>query len=172
MGGGGQVHSLSENSYLLELVCYIHLNPLGAKFVKDFQKCDERILGYGAYVDRVLTEAKETYERKYRLRAKGLGLSDIAVRAAGIIGIDPDLLWIKGKQPKIIQARSFLCYCATNELGISQSALSKWLELSPPSISIAVVRGKELVRKYNSQLISVCCNFQRRAVRPGREEFW
>jgi REP element-mobilizing transposase RayT len=114
-----------------------------------FQKGDERILGDGEFVDNVIFEAKEAYERKYRLRAKGLGLDDIAGKAAQIIGIDPDLVWIRGKQPKVVQARSLLCYWATNELGISQAALSKRLALSPSAVSIAVARGRKLVRKHN-----------------------
>jgi putative transposase len=60
-----------------------------------FQKGDERILGDGEFVDRVISEAKEVYERKYRLKAKGLGLDDIAVKAAEIIGIEPDLISLR-----------------------------------------------------------------------------
>ena len=35
------------------------------------------------FVDRVISEAKEVYERKYRLKATGLGLNDIAGKAEG-----------------------------------------------------------------------------------------
>jgi len=115
---------------------------------KAFQKGDERILGDGEFVDSVISAAQEAYDRRYRLKAKGLGLDEIAEKAAEIIGIDPDLLWLRGKQPKIVQARSLLCYWATNELGISQSALSKRLELTASAVSLAVVRGRELVRKH------------------------
>jgi putative transposase len=114
-----------------------------------FQKGDERILGDGDFVQSVLVEAKEAYERKYRLAANGLSLDEIACRAAKIIGIDPKQAWARGKQPKVVQARSLLCYWATNELGISQSALSKKLEMSPSAISLSVVRGRELVSKHN-----------------------
>ena len=114
----------------------------------DFQKGDERILGDGDFVQSVLSEAKETYKRKYRLTAKGVGLDDIANRVAEIIGIDPNQVWSRGKQPAAVQARSLLCYWATNDLGISQSALSKKLELSPSAVSLSVARGRELVKKY------------------------
>jgi putative transposase len=114
----------------------------------DFKKGDERILGDGDFVQSVLSEAKETYERKYRLTAKGVGLDDIANRVAEIIGIDPNQVWSRGKQPAAVQARSLLCYWATNDLGISQSALSKKLELSPSAVSLSVARGRELVKKY------------------------
>lgn len=117
--------------------------------VNALQKGDERILGDGEFVDRVISTAKEAYERKYRLRAKGLGLDEIAGKAATVIGIDPDLIWKKGKHPKVVQARSLFCYWATNELGISQSALSNSLELSPSAVSIAVARGRKLAEICN-----------------------
>ena len=113
-----------------------------------FQKGDERILGDGDFVQGVLSEAREACKRKYRLAAKGLGLDDLAERAAEIMGIDPELVWARGKQPKLVQARSLLCYWATKELGISQSALSKRLGLSPPAVSLSVVRGRQLVGKF------------------------
>jgi REP-associated tyrosine transposase len=119
---------------------------------KAFQKGDERILGDGGFVDSVISEAKEAYDRKYRLRAEGIGLDDIGIKAAQIIGIDAELVWIKGKQPKVVQARSLLCYWATNELGISQSTLSKRLALSPSAVSLAVIRGRELVRKHKYKI--------------------
>ena len=112
------------------------------------QKGDERILGDGDFVQSVISEAGEAWETRYRLAAEGLGLDELAQRAAAIMGIDPGLVWSKGKQPKTVQARSLLCYWATNELGISQSALSKRLGLSPSAVSLAVVRGRELVNKY------------------------
>ena len=120
--------------------------------INAFQKGDERILGDGDFVQSVLSEAKEAYDRKYKLAAKGMGIDDIAREAAEIFGIDPDLIWKKGKQSKIVKARSLLCYWATDGLGISQSALSKRLELSASAVSTAVVRGRELAKKYGFKL--------------------
>jgi putative transposase len=115
---------------------------------KAFQKGDERILGDGDFVQSVISEAKEAYDRKYKLAAKGVSIDDIARKAAEIIGIDPNLIWQKGRQAKNVHARSLFCYWATSELGISQAALSKRLELSPSAVSHAVVRGRELVKKH------------------------
>ena len=112
-----------------------------------FQKGDERIIGDGDFVQRVLSEAKEAYERKYSLAEKGLSLDELGDRVAEIFGIDPNQVRSRGKQPKAVQARSVLCYWATNELGISQSTLSKRLELLPSAVSLSVLRGKALVCK-------------------------
>jgi len=75
------------------------------------QKGDERILGNGNFVETVLSEAKEAYERRYRLKAKGIDIDSIAHRAAQIAGIEPSQVWASGKQPKVVQTRSLLCYC-------------------------------------------------------------
>lgn len=144
---------------------FIGLRPTAAQLVSRRGRIQEDLgddlgdefrcykLGDGEFVDNVIFKAKEAYERKYRLRAKGLGLDDIAGKAAQIIGIDPGFVWIRGKQPKVVQARSLFCYRATNELGISQAALSKRPALSPSAVSIAVARGRELVKKHN---YSIC----------------
>ncbi len=87
------------------------------------QKGDERILGDGDFVEAVPSEANEAYERKYRLKAKGVDVDTLARRAAQIAGIEPSKVWMPGKQSKLVHARSLLCYWATSELGISQAWL-------------------------------------------------
>lgn len=135
--GGGLIRSVGGWAAVREL-----------RKAKAFQKGDERILGDGDFVKSVLSEAKEAFERKFRLKEKGIDLDYIANKAAEIIGIDPTLVWSKGRQSKVVQARSLLCYWATEELGVSQSVLSKRLALAPSAISLSVVRGRGLVRKY------------------------
>lgn len=113
------------------------------------QKGDERILGDGDFVESVLAQAKEDFERKYRLKARGVDVEIITQRIAEIMAIAPDQVWASGKQPKTVMARSLLCYWATNELGISQTWLSRKLGLSQPAISLAVARGRMLVAENN-----------------------
>jgi len=113
------------------------------------QKGDERILGNGDFVAAVLADAKEAYERKYRLKAKGIDVDTLAQKAAQIVGIELWQIWVPGKQPKVVQARSLLCYWATSELGVSQAWLSKRLKLSQPAISLSVVRGRAFAIENN-----------------------
>ena len=54
--------------------------------------------------------------------------------------------------PCIAFPSTVLRYLATNELGISQAALSKRLELSQSAVSIAAAQGRELVRKHNYRI--------------------
>jgi len=116
------------------------------------QKGDERILGDGDFVEAVLSEANEAYERKYRLKAKGIDIDAVAQRAAQIAGIEPSQIWTSGKQPKVVQARSLLCYWATSELGFSQAWLSQKLKLSQPAISLSVARGRAIALQNNHKI--------------------
>lgn len=119
---------------------------------KIFQKGDERILGDGDFVQSVIEQAEENFERKYRLKAEGVDLPFIANRAAETIGIDPSLIWTRGKQPEIVKARSLFCYWATHELNIKQAELSRKLRLSGPAVSISVARGRRLAADCQYQL--------------------
>ena len=119
---------------------------------KEYQKGDERILGDGEFVQSVIEQAKETFERKYCLRAEGVDLDFIANKAAKVIGIEPHLIWIKGKQPEIVKARSLFCYWATHELGYTQAQLSKKLSISAPAVSVSVARGRNLADECNHKL--------------------
>jgi chromosomal replication initiation ATPase DnaA len=114
------------------------------------QKGDERILGDGEFVEEVLSQAKEAFEKKYSLKAKGIHVDRIAERVAEIMGIDHAQVWAAGKQHKIVRARSLLCYWATSALGVSQVWLSKKLGLSQAAISLSVARGRQIasLKKY------------------------
>jgi REP element-mobilizing transposase RayT len=109
-----------------------------------FQKGDERILGDGEFVQKVLSQAEEAFERKYRLKAKGIDVVRIAERVANIMGMSPEVVWASGKQPQIVQARSLLCYWATSELGIRQAWLSRKLGISQAAVSLSVSRGRRI----------------------------
>jgi putative transposase len=109
-----------------------------------FQKGDERILGDGEFVQKVLSQAEEAFERKYRLKAKGIDVVRIAERVADIMGMAPEVVWASGKQPQIVQARSLLCYWATSELGIRQAWLSRKLGISQAAVSLSVSRGRRI----------------------------
>ncbi len=111
-----------------------------------FQKSDERILGSGDFVERVLYEAHEQMERKYLLSAQGLDLNAIAVKVAELLGLEISEIWASGKERQRVQARSLLCYWAVRELGISMAALSRELRLSLSGISLSVKRGEKIAQ--------------------------
>ncbi len=107
-------------------------------------KGDERILGDSHFVERVLGLAGENYERRYHLQAAGFGLEELAEEVAGLFDMEPGQIFLPGKYPSIVRARSLFCYWAVKELGVSATALARKLGQSQPAVSMAVRRGEKI----------------------------
>ena len=114
---------------------------------KAYQKGDERILGDGDFVEKVLRKSEEQLERKIRLEIEGFDFDRIVDRVAGLLKISPAEVLAKSKRRQTVAARSLLCFWVSRELGLSQVWLARRLELSQPAISSAVERGSKLVEK-------------------------
>lgn len=110
-------------------------------------KGDERILGSGSFVEEVLKECNEGFERGYRLRAKGVGVEQLAHRIADEFDIDPAQLFSAVRYPGIVQARSVLCYWAVRELGMTATELARRMGLTQPAVSISVKRGEKIIKE-------------------------
>lgn len=108
------------------------------------EKSDERILGDGEFVERVLVQAAEARKRRYALHACGIGLDQAAARAAEVLGVDLKEVWAPGKYRRIVRARSLLCFWGVRELGISMAELSRRLGISIPAVSASVARGQSI----------------------------
>lgn len=114
---------------------------------KVYQRNDERILGDGDYVARVLSSAQETMEKRYKLLSAGVDLDQITARVSNVLAIEQQEVWAKGKHRRIVKARSLLCYWAVSELGIPMATLARKLDLSVPSVSESVSRGKRFAEE-------------------------
>jgi hypothetical protein len=106
-------------------------------------KGDERILGDGDFVETVLKGAQEKFERKYRIQSQGYSFERIAEHVAKLFDITQEELLSGGKSPRIVQARSVVCFWGYRELGIRTVELSKQLKISQPTASQSVARGNE-----------------------------
>jgi len=104
------------------------------------QRSDERILGDGDFVNRVLTEAREALEKRHALRTKGIDLNKIVYRVSELMGVKSEDVWAKGKYPRIVDARGLFCYWAVRELGVSMADMARQLGLSILAISKSVRR--------------------------------
>ncbi len=120
---------------------------------QDHVMSDERILGDSEFVESVLSEAGEKYERHYELKRRGYDLDRIAERVAEIYGMEPREILCRGKQQQKVKARSLCCFWAVSELGISLRELSKRLEMSPPAVGFSVERGEAIARENGYHLI-------------------
>jgi putative transposase len=103
---------------------------------------DERILGDSDFVDSMISQSEEKYERKHMLKQQGYNLERIAERVAEVLGMEPDEVFTMGRQLRKVKARSLLCFWASRELGISHTSLAKKLEMSIANIGLSVERGE------------------------------
>ncbi|MEA2038756.1 MAG: transposase, partial [Thermodesulfobacteriota bacterium] len=116
------------------------------KKAKISQKSDERILGDGDFVERVLASANEAMERKYYLESRGFNLDKVAARVAEVLGTKQENVWAVGKYRHIVYARSLLCYWAVREMGITMSSLALKLNISVSAVSKSTIRGQKLAK--------------------------
>jgi putative transposase len=110
-----------------------------------FQKSDERILGDGDFVKRVLSEADEQMTRKYALKAQGLDLDKLMRVVADLNQIRPKNLVGPSKVRQVVKGRYMLCYWAARVLEYSMVDISKRLKISLPTVSISVQKGEKII---------------------------
>ena len=118
-------------------------------------KSDERILGESDFVDSVLSQADENFERYYEVKRQGYNLAKIAERVAMICKIDMEDIFSKGKQKTKVRARSLFCYWASCELGIPLTELARHLGLSVPGVGYAVERGKLIAQEAQLSVVRI-----------------
>ena len=113
---------------------------------------DERILGDSDFVDSIISQSEEHYERRHRLKLQGYDLDRIAERVAEVLGMEADEVFSRGRQEREVKARSLLCFWASRELGMSHTSLAKKLEMSLSNIGLSVERGESIVKDGNYSL--------------------
>ena len=83
-------------------------------------------------------------------------LYDIIVRRIWIESLK-SLLWATiltgGKQRKMVQARSVLCYWVTRELGMSAIWISKKLNIAASTASDCAMRGQKFLEDHGWKLL-------------------
>jgi len=141
--GGGLIRSMGGWSEVKRL------RELG----QDHVMSDERILGDSDFVESVISQADEKYERHYELMRRGYDLDSIADRVARIYAMEPGEIFSKGKHQRKVQARSLFCFWAATELGVSLRELARRLDLSSPGVGYSVERGEIIARENGYCLI-------------------
>ena len=116
--GGGLVRSLGGWRVVKTL------RSIGEKI-----KGDERILGDGDFVERVLSASNERLERRATLQAMGYDFERLVERVAAVFEMSPQEVLREGKYARTVPARSVLCYWANRELGISTMERAKRLKI-------------------------------------------
>jgi len=115
-------------------------------------KSDERILGDGDFVDRILAEANDALDRKYELRARGICVDDIAQTVANLLDMKLEEVFREGRYKRVVMARSLTCYWAVRGLGVSMALLAQRFKISIGAVSKSVARGAEIAQKEGYEL--------------------
>jgi len=118
-------------------------------------KGDERLLGSSDFVQRVLQQAEEQLEEKYRLQVNVISLPALIARVAHCYKIDPENLKSASKERTVTEARRVVCYIAVRKLGYQCTEVSKAMGVSAVTVSKAVSLGSELpeVDKIQTQML-------------------
>ena len=104
---------------------------------------DERILGSSDFVEKVLKQANEDYERKTLALAKGLDLKTLIEAVAEHFEIDSDIIKSSSRQRTIAKARSVICCLAVDLLMIHGAEVARHLNLSTSAVSKLASRGRK-----------------------------
>jgi hypothetical protein len=120
-------------------------------------KSDERILGDGDFVEKVLSASREQCERQYALKAAGIDIEKLAAHVAELLGMEAEQVWLAGKARKQVIARSLLCYWAVRELGETMTFMAQRLGISTPAVSKSVTRGREIALRNDYKIMKLIC---------------
>jgi hypothetical protein len=134
--GGGLVRSAGGNRAAL----------LGRKH-EEHRKGDERILGSGTFVEKILEESNEIYEMRASNR---ISLDELILRVATDVDVDMQMLKSSKRNRKVGYARAVISYLAVNQLGCSASEVARKLRMSGMGVGKCVDRGKRIVDEQNN----------------------
>ena len=71
-----------------------------------------------------------------------------------IFGVEKDVIYSNWRGKIQVAARSLLCYGAVRELGLKAAELAKHLGMAQPAVSYAVIRGEQMTKERNYNLVS------------------
>ena len=101
---------------------------------------DERILGSSDFVESVLKNANEEYEKRTRFRSRGLRLEKIIDAASEYFEIKREEIKSPSRRRKISRARAIICMAAIDQAGFNGADVARALNLTPSAISKLVLR--------------------------------
>ena len=105
-------------------------------------RADERILGGSEFVERVLKESEEEWERKSRLRQRGPDIHRLMEKVAGHCHVDVEDLRSGSRVRMVASARAVVCFLAVRRLGLASAAVARELEMTPSAVSKAILRAQ------------------------------
>ena len=110
---------------------------------------DERILGGSEFVERVLRQANEEWERKALIKKSGMDLDGLLEKVGNHFCVNVQELKSGSRSRDIVKARSVLCCLGVRDLGLTCAMMAKALRISPSAVSKSIVRGRSILQAEN-----------------------
>ncbi|MBI5967117.1 MAG: hypothetical protein HY882_04570 [Deltaproteobacteria bacterium] len=108
---------------------------------------DERILGSGDFVGRILREVEERQLRQTKLRRRGKSITDIIQEECRKRKVSEDELRHGSRRSRVSEARAVIAYRSKEELGYSGAEIARYLGVNTSSINRALARTDESLVK-------------------------
>ncbi len=105
-------------------------------------KGDERILGSSDFVETVLKNAHEEYERRSRFRSRGLSLEKIIDTVSGYFEIKNDEIKSQSRQRAVARSRAVISHVAIEQMGFSAADVARALNVTSSAVSKLVLRAR------------------------------
>jgi REP element-mobilizing transposase RayT len=119
---------------------------------------DERILGSSEFVESVLKNANEAYEKRMRFRSKGIRIEKIIDAASEYFEIKGDEIKSPSRRRKIARARAVISMAAIDQAGFTGADVARALNLTPSAISKLVlrVRNDPALKAVVNDVLNLC----------------
>jgi REP element-mobilizing transposase RayT len=115
---------------------------------KFLRRLDHRILGSGAFVEKLLAEEERMVRQRTLFRRKRINVEKFMDLISEKFGVTREEVIGGGQRQAVSVARSVFCYLASKDLGLTGRELSRALRLTPSAIHYAVLRGEKFLAEH------------------------
>ncbi|MEQ8407550.1 MAG: transposase [Gammaproteobacteria bacterium] len=105
---------------------------------------DERILGASDFVEKMLQEDEIGVESRSRLLRKGWDLERLISVICNTLNIEQADLLKKARANKLAEAKAVICYWGNDKLGVTTKEIANRLGISQPAVSKWIEKGRKL----------------------------
>ncbi len=117
-----------------------HIIGRGIERTKIFSKgiqiaSDERILGSGEFMERLIAEAEQREKETLRLAKKIPDLNEFAKRISKLQGIEKDELIMGSRKREVVEARKIFCQAVVKKGRYSGAEAARFLSISTSAVN-------------------------------------
>jgi chromosomal replication initiation ATPase DnaA len=96
---------------------------------------DERILGSGDFIAKVVSQAEEKLRESLRLQTKKIDLQKLLFRVSRLKDIEEDSILSGARARKVVIVRRLFCQLAVKKFGLSGAEVARYLGTSTSSVT-------------------------------------